>query len=292
MTIFPMNKNLSDYDMIERDFPVHVSINEVRHHFPAHRHDFLECSLVIEGEGYETINGVKHPVSRGTFNLLLPYQIHEIVTTSPTPLRLYNCMFAMELLTASSKIGSTHLQTMLVENRLPYVQIDKDELASFEGLFGSILAEYEARDPFRKDLLPLKLHELLIRFERKRLSIRENRRAEEEQSGRKGVVWPVIEYIHYNYREDLSLTGLSETFRTHPTRLSVEIKKHAGINFMHLLHNIRLRHACSLLVATDMSILDIALEVGFSSYKVFARVFREKQGMTPSEYRQVHYASY
>ncbi|RUS47000.1 AraC family transcriptional regulator [Cohnella sp. AR92] len=292
MTIFPMNKNLSDYEMIERGFPFYVSINEIRHFFPAHRHDFLECSLVIEGEGHETINGVKHPMSRGTFTLLLPYQIHEIVTSSSTPLRLFNCMFAMELLTASSKASSSHLQSLLVDNQQPYLQIGSRELAPIEAMFAALLSEYRENNPFRKELLPLRLHELLIHFQRMRLALKATESRKEADSKGNGVLWPVIEYIHYNYREDLSLAGLSDMFAIHPSRLSLEIKKRAGINFVQLLHSIRLNHACSLLVATDMSIIDVALEVGFSSYKVFARVFRENKGKTPGEYRREHVEAY
>ena len=34
-----------------------------------------------------------------------------------------------------------------------------------------------------------------------------------------------------------------------------------------------------------MSIAEIAMEVGYGSFKTFSRVFREHKGMTPSQYR-------
>jgi AraC-like DNA-binding protein/mannose-6-phosphate isomerase-like protein (cupin superfamily) len=286
LTIYPMNKHLSDYEMISRDFPFYVSLNEILHVFPMHRHDFLECSLVIEGEGYETINGERHPMSRGTFTLLLPYQVHEIVTTSPTPLRLYNCMFEMELLVQSAKKDSPHLNILRIESQQPYIQLDNVQMEPIVQIFSSMLSEYEKMHLFRNEIMLLKLHELLIQFQRKRYVRNAPDVLEPTPSARTGSVWPIIEYIHSHYREEFSLTDLSVLFGIHPSRLSVEIKKHAGINFLHLLHETRLRHACSLLAATDMSILEIALEVGFSSYKVFARVFRENKGITPGDYRK------
>ncbi|MDQ0061420.1 AraC family transcriptional regulator [Paenibacillus harenae] len=286
MTIFPMNKDLSDYEMIAADFPFYVSINEVRHSFPAHRHDFLECSLVIEGEGHETINGIRHPMRRGTFTFLLPYQVHDIVTYSQAPIRLFNCMFAMELLVSSVKTGSPYLQSLLTENQQPFLHLENDELVQFEKLMLSLYNEYNQTHHFRNELLALKLHEILMLFQRIRVSRQGTDSQERAYLAGNGSIWPVIEYIHYHYREDLSLSGLSEHFRIPPSRLSVDIKKHAGINFLHLLHKIRIRHACALLSATDMSILDIALEVGFSSYNVFGRLFREYKGITPTEYRQ------
>ncbi|CAM4496622.1 AraC family transcriptional regulator [Paenibacillus endophyticus] len=285
LTIFPMNKDLSDYEMIAADFPFYVSINEVRHSFPAHRHDFLECSLVIAGEGHETINGIRHPMSRGTFTFLLPYQVHDIVTYSTTPIRLFNCMFAMELLVSSVKTGSPYLQALLAENQRPFFHMDSEELVKFEEMMHGLHNEYNQTTPFRNELLTLKLHEILLQFQRIRVSRQGMNAQEKAYPTGNGSIWPVIEYIHYHYRDDLSLSGLADHFRIPPTRLSIEIKKHAGINFLHLLHKIRIRHACSLLSATDMSILDIALEVGFSSYNVFGRLFREYKGITPTEYR-------
>ncbi|WP_276355527.1 AraC family transcriptional regulator [Cohnella caldifontis] len=286
MTVYPMNKHLSDYEMISPDFPFYISLNEVRRYFPAHRHDFLECSLVVEGEGYETINGVRHPMSRGTFTWLLPYQVHDIVTTSPTPIRLYNCMFEMELLALSSKQGARHLRFLQVEQRQPYVQLEGTRMASVERLFAEMLDEYGQERPYRQELMLVKMHEALIHFQREQQARAPEADADEPDFGRSGSVWPVIAYIHAHYREELSLSELSAKFGLHPSRLSAEIKKHAGIGFLHLLHDIRLRHACSLLAATDMSILEIAVEVGFSSYKVFARVFRDAKGLTPGEYRK------
>lgn len=37
---------------------------------------------------------------------------------------------------------------------------------------------------------------------------------------------------------------------------------------------------------TQKSILDIALDYGFSSHEAFTRAFKEAYGITPSEYRQ------
>jgi len=286
ITIYPINKHLSDYEMIPMEFPFYVSLNEIRKSFPAHRHDFIECSLVIEGEGFETINGKPHAISRGTFTWLLPYQVHEIVTTSPTPLRLYNCMFEMEMLALSSMKEARHLQLLQKELEQPFVQLEGERLTHVEMLLSSLLQEYEQDRPFRKELMLLKMHEVLIQFQREHCAGGELTGPGAARMERESAAWPIIEYIHSHYRDEISLADLSDIFGIHPSRISVEIKKHAGINFLNLLHEIRLRHACSLLAATDMSILEIAVEVGFSTYKSFARVFRDVKGITPSDYRR------
>ena len=57
-------------------------------------------------------------------------------------------------------------------------------------------------------------------------------------------------------------------------------------NFNQYLNEIRLNYATSLLENTKMRITDIYLEAGFESQRTFNRVFRQKYGRTPSEYRK------
>jgi len=50
------------------------------------------------------------------------------------------------------------------------------------------------------------------------------------------------------------------------------------------LNRYRLRRARALLEASDKSITEVALAVGFSSSSYFARVFREEMGVSPRAY--------
>jgi len=89
-----------------------------------------------------------------------------------------------------------------------------------------------------------------------------------------------------HYHEEITLSSVAGHFHISPSHLSELFKKHLGENFVHFLHELRVRHACRLLLSTDMTVSDIALEAGFGSYNTFSRVFRESQGVTPTEYRQ------
>lgn len=105
------------------------------------------------------------------------------------------------------------------------------------------------------------------------------------------MIWKVLAYIHAHYREPLALGDIARIYGLSVPYLSSKIKQRAGVTFTRLLHDIRIRHACSLILSTDMSHLDVALEVGFNSFKTFSRLFRERMGMTPSEYRKRHEAA-
>jgi AraC-like DNA-binding protein len=64
------------------------------------------------------------------------------------------------------------------------------------------------------------------------------------------------------------------------------INQHLGYrNFNDFPHHYRLQQAAARLVAEDRSILTIALECGYGSIGPFNRAFRQRFGMTPTEYR-------
>lgn len=50
---------------------------------------------------------------------------------------------------------------------------------------------------------------------------------------------------------------------------------------------LRLTRAAARLVASDASVLDIAIEAGFASHEVFTRAFRRQFGRTPASYRSM-----
>ncbi|MEF3304868.1 AraC family transcriptional regulator [Paenibacillus sp. GYB003] len=285
MTFYPASKQLNAYAALNKRCPLILTVNEVKRHFPAHRHDFLECSLVIGGEGYELINGDKHPMKPGTFTFLLPYHVHEIFTVSEQPLRLYNCMFDPNVLFRSSETGAGLKDLLFAKPGLPpSVHLSDEHFGKLAGILDEMMREYDGDDAWRNDMLRLKLAEVLIRFDRIRRAKKTARSADDSAGG--GSVWPIVRHIYLHYREPMSLSELAELFGMSPSHLSEEIKKHLGITFVRFLHEIRIHHACSLLASTNIREYDIALEVGFGSYKTFSRLFRELKGVTPSDYRR------
>ena len=54
---------------------------------------------------------------------------------------------------------------------------------------------------------------------------------------------------------------------------------------MQYLMSVRLKHASYLLRFSDLSISEIAQQVGFEDNNYFSRYVRQKMSMTPSEYR-------
>ncbi len=96
----------------------------------------------------------------------------------------------------------------------------------------------------------------------------------------------ITAYLEDNYQKDMSLETLASTFGYSPTYLSKMFQKYAKINYREYLQNIRVEYACRELESTDHMISDIAINHGFANSKAFAKTFRKKYGILPSEYRK------
>lgn len=95
-----------------------------------------------------------------------------------------------------------------------------------------------------------------------------------------------IELMHARYGEDLSLDELAAEARLSPFHFARMFKRSVGVPPRVYLTRLRIERACELLEKTDLPITDIALEVGYSSNQVLARVFLKHHSVTPSEYRR------
>ena len=55
-----------------------------------------------------------------------------------------------------------------------------------------------------------------------------------------------------------------------------------------IVRELRLKHACTLLVNTNINMSELAINVGFMTAENFIKIFKEKFGLSPLEYRLKH----
>lgn len=95
----------------------------------------------------------------------------------------------------------------------------------------------------------------------------------------------VLHYVGLHYCEELSLAELAQRFDLTPNYLGTLLKNRAGMKFTDYLAYLRLSRAKELLSTTRRSVREIAEEVGYYSLSYFSKLFQEKEGCTPAEFR-------
>jgi AraC-like DNA-binding protein len=86
--------------------------------------------------------------------------------------------------------------------------------------------------------------------------------------------------------ENLSIESVASRLHVHPRTLHRRLIQH-GSSFRQLKDNIVIRSAQDALLQTDLSITDIALNVGYSENSAFTRTFKRVCDVSPSQYRRV-----
>ena len=95
-----------------------------------------------------------------------------------------------------------------------------------------------------------------------------------------------LELMHTRLSEDISLDELAAEAQLSPFHFARMFKQSLGVPPRVYLTRLRVKKACELLEQTDLSITEIALEAGYSSNQVLARVFLKHMRLSPSDYRR------
>jgi AraC family transcriptional regulator len=95
----------------------------------------------------------------------------------------------------------------------------------------------------------------------------------------------VEDHVREHVAEDLSVKGLAELVELSPFHFSRVFKKTTGMSLLQFVTRERITRAQQLMRETSRSIIDVALEVGYTSPSHFTKVFRRVTAVAPNEFR-------
>lgn len=111
---------------------------------------------------------------------------------------------------------------------------------------------------------------------------RSSRAAKSDRVGR------ITSYIETHFMEKILLADIARHEELTHAYLSHFFRDNLGMNFQRFVTLLRFDEARRLVERTDMPITDISLTCGFSDYRYLNRIYEEKLGCTPAEYRKQH----
>jgi DNA-binding response OmpR family regulator len=100
------------------------------------------------------------------------------------------------------------------------------------------------------------------------------------------VLRAAMRLISGRLAEPFTLEQIAADVGTYEKRLSAIFRQRLGMTVFAWIREERLRKGRALLVETTLGMQDIAEQVGFRSASNFTTAFRERVGVTPSQYRQ------
>lgn len=97
---------------------------------------------------------------------------------------------------------------------------------------------------------------------------------------------PIRDYLDTHYIEKVSLDALADRFFISKFYLTHVFKEQFGVSVNTYVQNLRITKAKHLLRFTNHKIEDIGYQCGFGAPHYFSRIFKQIEGITPSEFRE------
>lgn len=230
----------------------------------------------------------------GTVSFLLPHHMHFIVrhpdsAGSGHRIRKICCMFDLQLLSNIRDNSWFSRQLYNIGTATPsFVDFSDEESKRVLHVFLQLVEEYKKPDsPFRLEMIRTKLNEAVLMFLRSAIAqpYVDATSITPSKTERTGIVWLLLRYINSHYTEPLTLKELPSHFQLSEPYISRIFKEQIRIGFTEYIHRLRIERSMNMPLHTDMTITEIAFEVGFESTRTFSRVFREVKGISAKEYR-------
>lgn len=98
--------------------------------------------------------------------------------------------------------------------------------------------------------------------------------------------YKIVEYIYRNYDRNITVQDVAERFAKTSKEINSTLLYLVEKNFTEFLNFVRINKACQLLKTTDLTIMQIAFEVGYGNTKTFTRYFLRFRTMTPRDFRK------
>ncbi|MBC7879852.1 MAG: AraC family transcriptional regulator [Anaerolineae bacterium] len=105
---------------------------------------------------------------------------------------------------------------------------------------------------------------------------------------KKELLSRTLQLIDEGFHQKLSLEQVASKLYLSPCHLAHVLKRETGKTFVELLTEKRLEKTVQLLLLTELSIGEIASQVGFEDASYFTKRFRQKVGLSPKAYRTHH----
>jgi AraC-like DNA-binding protein len=253
-----------------------------------HWHEYLEIALCLEGTGEFVFGRRSVSIEPGDVFVVDNSQPHVALPRPCGTLRLLLVLFRPELIAApgcrgfdSGYLAPFHWAAEHGRERIPASTALARDLTPILRELAAINAR---QDPNDRHLLDANLRLALGVLLRDRPAAGCD--AARGDAARREQIRPVLSYVEQHPRERVTLGDVARIVHLSPSRVRHLFRDVSGVGFKEYATRVRLAEAKTLLLATDLSVADVADAVGYTNVHQFYTVFHRYCAMLPSEYRR------
>lgn len=266
-----------------RDENVDINLIYMWHppHYPSilsHWHERLEFIYVLEGSLDTTCGNMAATLHVGDLLVVNPNQLHAAVSGKDGVKYYALCIENTALTALSGGQGIEQYILPILQRKCCFqTYIHSEEI---NGILKDIFTEFESKEQGYELMLQGNVARLLALLYRKHINTDSN------ISVVSSHFEEVLAYIGEHFTEDIKMENVAEHFSFNKSHFCRKFKSQTGISFVRYVTRLRLDLSEFLLLTSDLPITQIALKCGFNDLNYFSRKFRERYGMSCSDYRR------
>ena len=235
--------------------------------FPGESHPMLELTYVDQGTLHSVANGVDTVLQQGELMIYGPDQWHMQYADVDVAPRYVTISFDLESNDAD-----------LLFNR-------KFEIPQRSAsLLQQLLREQERMDKYSPDMIISLLTQLLISLLRSCDAPATRLKASNSVHSENEIIRRAQQYISSHIREKLSVPTVARMVDVSPSYLTALFHKNLQISPGEYIRRIKLQESKQMIRENSMNFTEIAAALQYSTVHHFSRQFKEKFGITPTEY--------
>ena len=264
------------------DSSIRVWYSDIPWRYESHDHSAVEILLTLEGVVSYTVGEMFYQVRKGEVLIIPPDMPHSLFMEEGSSRLLF--LFEAEAISAMRDIKSI----LTYFNKPFHLRDGSQAHVQIRDLLLRIRDIYDKRDLMWNTACYSCILQIYATLGQNYLSGIRPRSEEGVRNMDSEVINAVMTYINNHYRDELSLEDVAQFAGFSRYYFSRSFKRQTGYSFKDYLCQKRLQVAMDLLIRTNQSMRDVAIDSGFGSVATFNRVFREKKGCTPTQYRAIY----
>lgn len=258
--------------------------------FPAHKHNYIEFNYVYKGKLTEIIHNKKIMLEKGEIIFLNKDIIHSIEKSSNDDIIINFIIkpeffdFILNLSESDNIIFSFLLKSIYLNknNKGEYLYFKVSDEKGIQEILEKIIIEIYEPNIMSSTTIKLLVGLLIVELIKKPNNIE----VYSEDNYDNLIMIEVLKYIDKNYT-NATLFEIAKTLKQPHYKISKLVKKQTNMTFKELLQEKRLNKAKQLLNETDISVVEIISLVGYENLTYFYKIFKEKYGYTPKNYKSI-----
>lgn len=257
----------------------------------AHVHGDYEIYYCLQGCMHLMINEECVALNENSFAVVNPGAFHHTVYEPLLKKNYYVFVFESPVLNiVKGKIAGKSGTSELVSKAIQFLKPNRDlvftDRFDCRMIIDRLAREMESALPGYDQMISALYTEFLINIFRNFDVIEQEEKQRNVKPDNINMALELTQYMHDHYNQDIRVKDAAEYFHISERHLSRIFEKYFGKSFKHTLNVYRINYAKNYLLDTDYSLEKIAEFVGISSTKMFYRLFKEIENMTPTEFRE------